>query len=454
MVRQKVKVLRLRLPSMDFHKNLFKLTHNAFDKRFMQLYQQLMDNLPKDYDQLLEEQNGKLRESLSFAYDYVPYYSSLFNQLKIHPNEITSRKDLERFPILTKQEIREKINEFSPKNLSKQKFFNNRTSGSSGNPLQYRFSKYDRLLGGCLAYRGWSFVGYELGDKMIFLSGLALGMNYKNKIIKKFHETVRNIKKLSSYSMDEESLYRYTDTINYFQPKFIRGLPSSVYMFAQWLEEKQLSIHSPVALFTAAEKLFPYMRQKIGEIFNCDVYDGYGLNDGGISTYELPDHTGMRIDTERAVLEVVDENGKQLTHGTGRILATSLYNEAFPFLRYDTGDIGTIKIKPDGTHILTEVIGRQDQMLQTPEGKFIHGTFFDILLRELDGIKQFQVIQTDLNNLVIRLVREEKFNKTQLDMILKTIRDYSKSWLVHFDFVKEIELTEAGKYKYVINLIE
>jgi phenylacetate-CoA ligase len=439
---------------MNFHKNLFILTHNAFDKRFMQLYQQLMGNFSKDYDQLLEEQDANLRRSLLFAYDFVPYYRTLFDQLNIHPKEITSRKDLESFPILTKQEIREKFFKFTPSNLSKQKYFNNRTSGSTGNPLQYRYSKFDRLLGGCIVYRGWSLMGYELGDKMVFLSGLALGMNSKNKIIKKFHETTRNIKKLSSYAMDEESLHKYTEIINQFKPKYIRGLPASVYMFAQWIEEKKLTIHSPVALFTTAEKLFPYMRQKIGEVFNCDVYDGYGLNDGGISTFELPDHSGMRMDTERAVLEVVDEKGAQLTNGTGRILATSLHNEAFPFMRYDTGDIGTIKINPDGTHVLTEIIGRQDQMLQTPEGKFIHGTFFDILLRELDGVRQFQVIQTDLNHLTIKLVPDENFEKSQLKIISKTIRDYSESWNINFDFVDEIEMTEAGKYKYVVNLLK
>ena len=123
-------------------------------------------------------------------------------------------------------------------------------------------------------------------------------------------------------------------------------------------------------------------------------------------------------------------------------------------MRYDTGDIGTIKINPDGTHVLTEIIGRQDQMLQTPEGKFIHGTFFDILLRELDGVRQFQVIQTDLNHLTIKLVPDENFEKSQLKIISKTIRDYSEYWLIKFDFVDEIEMTEAGKYKYVVNLLK
>jgi len=413
-----------------------------------------MDDFSKDYELLIEEQNIQLRKSMSYAYENVTYYHQLFDDLRIHPKDIKTRKDLENLPILTKQEIRGNFEGFTPKNLSDQKYFDNRTSGSTGVPLIYRFSKFDRLLGGCLVYRGWSIAGYELGDKMIFLAGIALGLNYKNKLIKQFHETTRNIKKLSSYAMDEKSLTKYWNIINKIRPKFIRGLPTSIYLFAQWLEERNLAIHSPNAVFTTAEKLFPHQRQKIEEIFNCQVYDGYGLNDGGVSAFELLNHSGMRIDTERAVMEIVDEDGKQLTKGTGRIIATSLFNKAFPFIRYDTGDIGTVKIKPDGTHILTELIGRQDQMLQTPEGKFIHGTFFDILMRDLDNIKKFQVIQTDLKNLTIKIVPEENFDKSQLSMVTDMIRDYSEEWQAHFEFVDEIETTEAGKFRYVINLLE
>jgi len=439
---------------MNFHKNLFILTHNLFDRRFSSLYQQLMKKFLVDYNILLEEQNQKLREAILFAYENVPYYHRIFDEIKISPHDINNRKDLENLPLLTKEKIRENFPEFTPKNLSEQRYYDNRTSGSTGHPLHYRFSKYDRLLGGCLVYRGWSIAGYELGDKMVFLAGIALGLNFKNKLTIKIHETTRNIRKLSSYAMDEANLRKYREVINKVEPKFIRGLPTSIFTFARWVEENNLDVYSPQAVLTTAEKLFPYQRQKIEEVFNCQVFDGYGLNDGGVSAFELADHSGMRIDTERAVMEIVDENGNQITNGTGRIIATSLHNTAFPFIRYDTGDIGTVKIKPDGTHVLTEIVGRQDHMLHTPEGKFIHGTFFDILLRELDGVKQFQVIQTDLNNLTIKIVRDESFIESQLQSILPTIRDYSESWQIHFEFVDEIEMTEAGKFKYVINLLE
>jgi len=439
---------------MRFRKNIFILTHSVFDKRFKSLYQDLIENLYKDYSLLLDEQNRRLQKAVKYAYHAVPYYTRLFDQLKIKPADIPTRKDLEHLPILSKKEIIENYDDFTPKDLDKHKYFTFRSSGSTGDPFTYRLSKYDRLLSGCLLYRGWLFGGYELGDKMVFLAGSSLSINTKNELIKWVHEFTRNVKKLSSFDMDEENLFNYRKVINEFQPEFIRGYAVSIFKFAQWLDENKLSVYNPKGVFTTAEKLLPDMRKTIRDVFQCDVYDNYGLNDGGIGAYELSDHSGMRIDTERAVLEVVDEEGKQIHSGTGRIIGTSLWNTAFPFIRYDGGDYGTISVKPDGTQVLTEIIGRQQEILQTPEGKFIHGVFFGFIFREMDSVRNFQVIQTDLDHITIKIVPDNSFDKSELETISRQIKERSEKWQVQYEIVDEIETAESGKYHSVINKVK
>ena len=87
----------------------------------------------------------------------------------------------------------------------------------------------------------------------------------------------------------------YARVLNSFRPRFIRGYASSIYFFARWLEENQISVPSPEGVFTTAEKLFPHMRETIGDVFACDVYDNYGLNDGGISAYECSNMPGCTL---------------------------------------------------------------------------------------------------------------------------------------------------------------
>jgi phenylacetate-CoA ligase len=435
---------------MSFHKTLFVLTHQSYDKRFISLYRHLMDNLNKDYQVLIKEQNRKLSGIVTYAYHNVPYYHKQYSQLGINPGEIRTREDLKQLPILTKQEVKKFHDAFVPEDLSRQDYLKRSTGGSTGLPLHYRLSKYDHLMSGCLLYRGWSYAGYRLGDKMVFLGGASLGVGTNKKIIEKIKDRGRNITKLSSFDMNEENILEYRQLINKLQPKYIRGYPSSLFFFSKWLQDKELSIYSPTAVLTTAEKLTDNMRIQISDVFNCPVYEAYGLNDGGVSAFELPDQSGMRIDTERAVLEIVDDSGKPILEGTGRIIATSLLNYALPFIRYDTGDIGTIKVD-DGVPKLTQILGRQYELLETPEGEHVYGGFFSHIFWDVKNVNRFQVRQIDLHHIVIKIVPEEGFSNLHIEKITGFIHKKCPSWIIQIDLVDEIEPPQSGKHIFVIN---
>jgi phenylacetate-CoA ligase len=180
------------------------------------------------------------------------------------------------------------------------------------------------------------------------------------------------------------------------------------------------------------------------------------MTDGGISAYECPEHSGLHIDTELGITEVVGPDGVQIDQGDGKILATNLHNYALPFIRYDTGDDATV-IEDfcecgRGHKLLQEVIGRTVDILVTPEGKSVHGWFFLYIFWENGtGIREYQVVQKTRNEITIKLVVDNNFNDAQLERIRQIISSKSKSWIVTFQFVNEIERTRAGKYKFIIN---
>ncbi|WP_300330731.1 hypothetical protein [Methanocalculus sp.] len=403
-----------------------------------------------------EEQEKQLRHMITFAYENVPYYRTLFKELKVRPGDIRTITDLQKIPVLTKEIIRQNWEEFKPLNLSSMKYYTQPTGGSTGTPFQYRLLKQDRFLSGALLYRGWGYGGFEPGDKMVFLAGSSLDVGSKSRISTMIHEMARNLKKLSSFDMGDVEMRHYAVVINKFQPKFIRGYPSSIYFYAKWLQENDIAIHSPTAVLTTAEKLFPYMRETISQVFACEVFDGYGLSDGGVSAYECPEQSGLHIDTERSVMEVVDSHDCQVDQGQGQVLATSLHNYAMPFIRYATGDEVSITDEKcncgRGYKLLGEVIGRSVDVLVTPEGKSVHGWFFLYIFWEhCQGIKEYQVVQRSAKEIHIKLVIDEDFNEGQLETIKQIIQSKSANWDVRFEFVDEIERTGAGKYKFIVN---
>ena len=317
--------------------------------------------------------------------------ANLFKALGLLPRDIRTVEDLEKLPILTKDIIKEQWEEFKPANLSSMKYYNRATGGSTGTPMQYRISKHDRFLSGAILYRGWGYGGFELGDRMVMLAGSSLGIGTGSSLTTKIHEIARNLRKLSSFDMGEREMREYARSPQLIQaPRFIRGYASSIYFFARWLEENQISVPSPEGVFTTAEKLFPHMRETIGDVFACDVYDNYGLNDGGISAYECPEHAGLHIDTERSIMEVVDGDGLAVDSGEGQILATSLHNYAMPFIRYSTGDIGTLLdsqcVCGRGSLLLGDVVGREKEFLITPQGqhKCTGAALFNLIFHTLE----------------------------------------------------------------------
>ncbi len=441
------------------------MAHQIGDRSFYSQYKRLVKNQWRSYTELKNEQENQLRHLISFVNENVPYYRRLFKVIGCSPSDIRTIEDLQKLPLLTKDIIKQNWEELKPKNLSQIGYYNRATGGSTGVPLQYRLSKRDRFLSGAILYRGWGYGGYDLGQKMVFLAGTSLDIGRKSYVASKAHEIARNIKKLSSFDMGENEMQQYADFLIIFKPKFIRGYASSIYFFAQWLKEHNIKVQSPNAVFTTAEKLFPKMREVIGDVFGCEVFDGYGLNDGGVSAYECPEHSGLHIDTERSIMEIVDSNRDQVDEGQGQILATSLNNYAMPFIRYCTEDIASILNYecPCGrsSKLLDNIFGREKEFLITPNGQFVHGAaLFNLIFHNLQSssfsdvvntIKEFQIIQRSKEKIEIKFVSDGELPNYVLEFIQLSIHNRFNGWDVDFRFVDQIEKTPAGKYKFIIN---
>jgi len=442
--------------NMSLNKRLFILAHQIGDRKFHSVYRSLRRSEWKPYYDQKELQEKQLRNMINFAYETVPYYHKLFNQLKLEPSDIMTVEDLEKLPILTKETIKKNWDDFKPVNLDSMKYSVFPTGGSTGAPFRFRLLRSDRFLSAAMLYRGWGHADYELGDRMVLMGGASLDVGIDSFIVTKAHEKSRNIRKLSSFDMGTEDMRRYAKVINSFKPRFIRGYASSINFFSSFINQEKIEITAPRAIFTTAEKLMPHMRKNIENVFGREVYDTYGMNDGGISAFECSEHNGLHIDTERSIMEVVDNNNFQLENGVGGILATSLHNYAMPFIRYDTGDLGHIINDTcgcgRGSKLLKEVIGRQQEMLQTPEGKFVHGEFFVYIFKKIKGVTEFQVIQNKLEKITINMVLEKDFDELQLDTIREIVKRKSSGWEVKFRHVDKIERTTyAGKHKFVVS---
>jgi phenylacetate-CoA ligase len=112
------------------------------------------------------------------------------------------------------------------------------------------------------------------------------------------------------------------------------------------------------------------MRVQIERALPLRAVSFYGLSEmcGPGVAAECPARTGLHVQEDHFIVEVIDAGGRAVPPGTeGELVFTTLTKEAMPLLRYRTGDIGCLAGTPcpcgRSTVRLTGLRGRLDDML-------------------------------------------------------------------------------------------
>jgi phenylacetate-coenzyme A ligase PaaK-like adenylate-forming protein len=97
----------------------------------------------------------------------------------------------------------------------------------------------------------------------------------------------------------------------------------------------------------AGEPLTAARRTRISELWGgIPVVQDYGSTETGSLAGECP-HGFLHLWADRLVPEVYDPaTGRATAEGTGRLVVTTLYREAMPLVRYDTGDVVELSMAP------------------------------------------------------------------------------------------------------------
>jgi len=405
---------------------------------------------------LKEIQQKRLRLLLEHVFRHVPFYRKMFKAKNVEPSDIKSSEDLLKLPIVTKYDIRSNFHEFLSRDFQRYGPVLNSTSGSTGEPFRYYIDRRTVGIARATLWRGWGYAGYRLGDKVAVFAGLSLASRLRKSLGRAAKKVVDRVMYFPAVNLRKEILKVHADGMLKFKPKFIRGYPSSLYFFANFLEEEGVDGIRPKAVFTTAEMLFPYQRRLIEKVFRCHVFDGYGAYDGGTGAFECERHCGYHIAVEKVVMELCDDDGNLVAEGEkGRIVATDLFNYAMPFIRYDTGDVGVYSNEECSCGrklpLMKQILGRTTDILRFRNGAVLSGPSLTLIFKDFD-IKQFQLVQKKDDLLLVRVIKGEAFVDGDARRLRKTLEDIAgKGVEIRFEFVDFISPTKSGKWKFIIS---
>ena len=175
------------------------------------------------------------------------------------------------------------------------------------------------------------------------------------------------------------------------------GTPSFLYALVKRGREMGMPLPIEVAFVTA--EMFPEsLRAELEKDFGVRALQGYGTADQGCLAYECPERGGMHLHPE-TIVEVLDlETRKPAVPGQpGEIVAT-IFDPAYPLLRFATGDIGTLA--PPGTCAclrtapkLAGLVGRVGDAVKV-KGMFIRGAEIAKALEGFPAVARFQAVVT------------------------------------------------------------
>ena len=357
-------------------------------------------------DRLEKYQNKKLQRLIDHVYCNVPFYKNIFDENGITPSDIETKEDLKKLPILNKNDIRKGFKDGSlfSKNFNKNELILNSSSGSTGEPLQFYLTKKADSFKKATAIRGWYWMNYRLGDKILRVSPIPRGGT-----IKKIQDNVTRTNYFYTPQLTTDVIQSLVEEMINFKPKVLRIYPDPLNYLSEYLNQKKVEIKFIKSINTTGSTLLPETRLKAEKLFNCKVYDSFSC-EGGAVVFEKPEDGCYYSAMEYAITEVLDQNGDDTNKG--RLVTTDLWNYATPFIRYDTQDIVELSetSHPLSLKAIKKIHGRQSDVLVTAKGQLLYVNNFTGIFQWIEEVEQFQIHQIEKNKFVLNLITNDKYN--------------------------------------------
>ena len=402
-------------------------------------------------EEMEEFQLKKLQALINHCYQNVPYYTEVMKNNDIIPSDIKNIKDLDKFPILTKEMIKANYDKFYPLNMKQIKGVKtSQTGGTTGNVLYKRNDANTRssVWGSYKRFYDWMGIAEQDRD-FSYWGGHVLGHGLKKTVSEYIARKIKNSIFINAYDTRPEIFSNIVSILNNKNIQLIRSYPQALYTLALKLKNKGYNF-SIKAIMTTSEPLMPQHRELFKEVFGADSFDQYGCGEIGALAYECSEHNGLHVTEERVIVESNDKS---------ELLLTDLDNYSMPYIRYWNADQALFSENDCScgrkSKVIKQVLGRTCDYLVGVNGETLHWAYFWHLLFDTEiatkrNFKKFQIVQKDKDYLLFRTVGDRLLEEEK-SMLTSMVREKMGNMKIEYVNEKDIENTKSGKYRPVIN---
>ena len=401
----------------------------------------------------------KLRSLLIHAEENVPFYRERFMKADFSPARMQNIEDFKILPVLTKAEIRENLDKMRWKACPGGLFRYN-TGGSSGEPLVFYFDRRRQAYDAAARALTHRWRGIDIGDKELYLWAAPVEIRQQDRF-KEIRDRLTNQLLISAFEMSQEKIPGFVRQIRQFRPKCVFGYPSTIALFAQMAAKRNFRLDDVgvKGIFCTAEVLYDKQRDVISKHFGgVPVVDGYGSREGGFISHQCNEGPYHVIDPNY-VIEYLRDGHEVEPKQDGEIVITHLDAWGMPFIRYSTGDVaqpGEGRCRCGRSFsTMSRIQGRTTDFILTPDGRWQHGLVVIYVIRDIEGVTEFKVIQEDVDDVRVLLnAHKSIYPPDGNEQIVRGIKKrMGEEVNVTVEMVDEIPRDASGKYRYVVSKV-
>ncbi len=406
----------------------------------------------------LDEQWRNTQQMLQNAYDSVPFYKKRFDENGISPAEIKAPSDLQRIPVLTREDIRNNFETLVSDRFNRADLLEAATGGTTDSPVRILRDPECIARRNAIQVQFESWAGLNPGDKVFYLWGARI--DFAEDPSWRWRFFVRRILRqvwAPTSLLNESVLAKYSRDLDAFRPKAIVAYPTPLAVFSEYLLASGYRGHLPRTAISTAEPLLPEQREIIERALGCKVFELYGARDFGMVGGECEMHDGFHLNPQTIFAEIIPVQGGS---GLSDIIATELLNPAFPFIRYKINDC-VYPRDPQcscgrGFPLIGKIEGRVTDNFYLPNGDLVPGvSLTNRVIKMASGIKKMQVIQEQRDLFIINYVPDASFGESSLPKL----RDQFKAFIgadvtLEFKEVDEIARERSGKTRLCISRVK
>jgi phenylacetate-CoA ligase len=441
--------------SRFFGRNVFPILDRLNGTTITEKLPRLLDAERRDPAEIRRRQEAAAARTVERARRASGFYRRLWEQRDGPASEWPA---LDRLPVVTKADFVADPGAF-PLRGTRGRVYTCRTSGSTGQPMEFHHSAEQESWFWALRFRMWRWAGYHPGDPY-----LEINLNPRTSWKKKLQDRLFRCTYLT-FNADNQDSARIVEALRRKRIPHLNGFASSLFVLARYLMDRGIENPGVIGITSTGDTLDPVYRGTIERAFGVRVHDYYGAGGEAIHLASQCPESGGRyhLHPENALVEVLGADGPAPPGELGRIVVTQFHNDAMPLVRYELGDVGALA--PADARctcgrtlpLLDRIEGRVPDLIALPDGSFLVMHFFVVLFKNVQAIHRYQVEQTELERVVVRLVKKPDATASQEEIeeaVRRGIADGTRGTLaVDFEWVDEIPLTGRGKRRLIISRI-